>query len=173
MPKSAAHPNLKVIFIVAILALGGLVYMKNYRQQTKQINEAEQGITSLYTNDLLHFALEIPNTLSVHEGPGDIRITEDKSKKEIVILTNATDFNDLDTYLKELDTKNKTNITTDERTKIGGNDSSRRIIKFNNGETQLAFNIYVNGRIYILQTNSPSLYSTLDQIAHSFRYTPN
>lgn len=122
------------------------------------------------SSSVMKFTIDVPSNFSVEENLGRVKITAPDG--QIFIDRNGTNFNNLKDYLKDLDMKNKTQILENKTTNINGYDATIRSLKFSSGENQKTFVIFANNWIYNIFTNSENLYSTLDQIAQSFRYTP-
>jgi|SRR3989344_97589 len=167
MPKSAAHPNLKVIFIVAVLALGGFVYLKNNQlSSNKTLSVQIQKTKTFKSSDVMDFNINTPTSFSIEEKFGQVTI---KNTEGIITVDKiGSDYSDLKQHLSDKRIQILQKLSSVSEETIGGLESISGYIN----NSKLYF-IMSENRVYTLSTDSASLYSTLDQIAHSFRYTPN
>ncbi|MDP2632622.1 MAG: hypothetical protein Q8P25_02780 [Candidatus Curtissbacteria bacterium] len=113
----------------------------------------------------IKFSVKIPVYYNVEEKIGSMIISS--SNGEIYIDKNGTNFDDLESYVKDLSQKNKFNLVDKKNLVINGLPS----ISGKVGEEKNYF-IYKTNTVYTLSAKSEKLHSTLDQIAQSFRYTP-
>jgi len=63
-------------------------------------------------------------------------------------------------------------VIEEKTTSINSLKAVRREVVLGTGEKRLVYDIYAEGLIYTIFTDSPALYDDLDQIAKSFRYAP-
>ncbi len=134
--------------------------------QNQKVNRRER-----YQSKILQFSVEIPNYFHVQDE--SLTINFISSKGTITIIRNGTNFNTLYDYIKEFDSRRRIKIVSTEKKSINGYESIFRTIEFPAGKsTQRSDYIYINNWVYILSTSSKNLYSDLDQIAQSFKYSP-
>ena len=160
-----------ILFVVAILILGIAFYKSksiNPVPTPQPTNTAEQ--TKTFQSKNLKFNIDLPSKFEIQEKFTSLLLKSDNG--EIVVSRVATNFDNLDSYIKDLSQKNKIEIMDNESKIINGLSSIVGRIK--NVSTQelkdKIYFIYSEGWIYSLSTSSQSLYSDLDQIAKSFRY---
>lgn len=169
--KSKLQKNIPSYLAVLILLLVvGLVYIKyNSFLQTEQITPSQPTISNLKTfksSSIMDFTILIPTSYSVEEKYGSATITA--SKGTIEISQNGTNFSNLDDHIKSLEKLNHISINQQGNITINGLSSKIGTI----GDEKTYF-IYIPNKVYSISTKSNFLYSDLDQIAQSFRYTPN
>lgn len=162
-----SHYFLIAAGIVVVLLI---VFTKNF---TPLLRTQDSGLSTntTYTSDLMDFTITVPEGFNVEEKGKRIVISSDE--ENIYIDQTSTNFPDLSSYINDLDSKNKTNVTSEERMDRGNLEILKRLILFNTGEKQVVYEIYSNGFIYSILTNAKSLYTVIDQVAQSFQYTPN
>ena len=103
-----------------------------------------------------------------------IRLILSKNGGVIIVDKEGTQFTDLDSYLKDLDSKNRVRVIDQSNLQINGYAAKTRIVNYPGGprDGEKTYVILVGSRIYSFSTGSESLYPDLDQIAQSFHYTP-
>src|SRR3989344_1779632 len=116
------------------------------------------------------FAVQIPIDYSVTEKWVTTEFTSDKGL--IQMGRNANDSNSLREYLQDADEKNKTEIISDKEELMVNNYPAATRVELRGTVYAKFYYIYVDDWVYVFSTESESLYSDLDQIAKSFRYTP-
>ena len=166
-----------IIIIVFIFLFGLVIYLLGNTNKT-YVLQTTTGITSKsdtenFQSKDLRFTITIPSLYTVREGQTYVEVLLN-GVITFDIVRNGTNFESLDTYLKDSDIKKKLTTVTDEKTlTINGHRSASRI-ETNAGSKikQKLYYIYVDNWVYILSTSSESLFPDLDQIAQSFRYTP-
>lgn len=154
--------NKKIIYIgiaiIAIILVFGYFYKTNNNPVPPIANQASYP----YTSKLMKFTVLLPsNDLQLSEGVNALFIKNNVG--EIRLTRQGTNYDSLDNYLNSLDLKivDKENLIINDNSVIRGSIESRSY-----------YFIYINNWVYALSTSSPELYSDLDQIARSFRYTP-
>lgn len=152
-----------LIIIVAILAIGAVIYYKSNSSQPESTKSAEQAKTIQSKN--LKFSVEIPSDFEKQEKFTTVILNNNGN--EIKISRVATNFENLENYLADLSNKNKFNLSNKENLSI--NDSVA--IRGNTNDEKIYF-IYRDGWVFSISTDSNSLFDDLDQIAHSFHYIP-
>jgi len=166
-----------IIIIVFIFLFGIVIYLatntnKTYEPQTSTGIASRSDAGNFKSKDL-KFTITIPSLYTVKEGQTYVEVLLN-GVIAFDIVRNGTNFESLDTYLKDFDIKKQLTIVTDEKTlTINGHQSVSRI-ETNTGSKikQKLYYIYVDNWVYSVSTSSPSLFPDLDQIAQSFRYTP-
>lgn len=169
------------ILVVLILVTVGLLvvgyYFTEYSNQqtltgTFPSNTTSSGTKEFKSSDLLDFTVDIPNGNLVTEKQSVVVISS--SFGDITVYRNSTEFDNLGDYLKFVEEMNKLGVTARKSLVINGFDAQSSLIGLNNSEDrEKNYSIYVDSQIYVLSTSSEALYDDLDQIAQSFRYTPN
>lgn len=133
---------------------------------------ASANFTKLFkSSKTMKFSIEVPSNYTVEEKLGRVIITSD-SQAKIYIDRIGTNFNNLNDYLNNLDSHNKTQILSQKQESIKNYAANIRTLKFPSGETQYVYTFYIDGWIYSIYTNDLSISITLDQIAQSFKYNP-
>ena len=141
---------------------------KNKNQE--QVNS--QADVKTFQSEMLDFNVNIPQRTIVNEQLTFVDLSLDESK--INISRNGTNFDNLEDYLKDFDSKRELVVTSSKSTEINEYKGVKRIEEFDVGpvQEQAIIYYYLDGWIYTLTTASKDLYDELDQIARSFRYTP-
>ncbi len=153
--------------VIIIIILGYYILPRN--QITKVDNSAtnSQELTRSYTSKLLKITIDVPVNYSVEEKFGTITLKEKNGKREIVLSRAGTNYNSLEGYLNDLNQKNNLIIKEKEKLVINNHEAVKEKI----GE-ETYYSIYANSWVFSIKTEFKELFSDLDQIAHSFRYTP-
>ena len=119
----------------------------------------------------MKFYIDVPSGFNVQDKGLDFYISNVEGR--ITVSRNGTNFKTLDEYLNDYDKRQQPTTTDTKKLSISGYDVVSRIISFPEQKIkQKSYYIYVNGAVFIISTQSESLYSDLDQIAQSFRYSP-
>lgn len=124
-----------------------------------------------YSSKVMKFAIDVPYQFRVEDT--DVKLTLSVDTGQISIVRNGTNYDNLSDYLAEFDTRR--NLTSSEINKISidGKEAISRLVTFpEEGVRQKSYYIYADSWVYVLSTSSEALFSDLDQIAQSFRYTP-
>ncbi len=183
MKRSAQKGNILIILvIIAALTAGVVFYLKSNSPTTPTTNyinppttsqptstkSAEQ--TKTFQSKTLKFTIILADNFQIEEKPGRVDLLNPNGKA--YIDRNTTNFSDINEYLKDLDMHNKVKIIENKQIAINNYSANLRRITLGSGETQKVYTIFIDGWIYSIYSDSDSLYSDLDQIAKSFRYTP-
>ena len=169
--------NILFIALASTLVVSIFVYWKYLFKaretsiKTQNVETPEFGLNSFRSDNLDFTVYIIPQRFEIKEG---LSYVEFRSGEGVVDSgrNDATGFEDLNGYLTDLDEINKTkDISEIRELEINGyptrvRDEVRGLVKFR------MYYIYVDDWVYVFSTKSESLYSDLDQIAQSFRYTP-
>lgn len=169
------------IIIITVVLVGGYFGYRQINQTVKKESTPTTIVTpspnstvqefKTYQSKSMQFSIQIPTIFKIEDDMTSISLTS--STGAITITRNGTNFEDLDDYIKDFDFKRKLVSSSTQKIIIGGLESLVRIVKFPDEEIQQkSYYMYNENNVYILSTNSQSLYPTLDQIAQSFRYTP-
>jgi hypothetical protein len=168
MKKSAQKGNtFLIILICAAIIIGAAIFFSNSLQSNKPLNfpTPTPSTTKFQSSSTLDFAIQVPTALNVQEKLGQVIITN--GNEQIFIGKSGSNFSTLKQYVDVLNERNRVSMLNKKSFQLHG----LNYIKGNiNGE--MVYFIQVPNIVYILSTKSPKLYSSLDQIAKSFRYTP-
>lgn len=155
------------------------VYQNNFskskkivvNQTNKSGNTVQKG--GKFSSYSMNFSVEVPSELTVSENLQHVEFRKDKDFIGLDRI-DASNFNTLDKYLEDSDIKNKLKATPSlyKKLEINGNPAVIRT-EVRGGVIVRICYIFVDGWVYGFSTSSESLYSDLDQIAQSFKYTPN
>ena len=163
MAKKTSQSN----YLIALIVFGTITtlwYLKTQRFQTRSDTPtATNETTKVYkATGVLDFEITLPKDFQIEEKSVSVKLTN--SNESIIILRSATNELTLTDYLTD-GFGNNHQFTIDEESNS----------KNANGfvENTKIYIYYFDGVIYTLSTDSLSLYTTLDQIAQSFRYTPD
>lgn len=152
--------GLLALFLIAVF------YNKltNNSYNQSQVNNVNN--TKIYESKDLKFTVNIPSKFQIEEKFTTILLRY--NDQIIQINRSGTNFNTLDAHLDNLSKlnsftfSNRENITIDNYTAVKG---------LINGE--MHYFIYSDNWVYSLSTSSEALFDELDQIARSFKYSPN
>ncbi len=158
--------------------VGGILFLSvvgYFVAMSKSSNTSNSAImqkeTKTYQSKNMHFSIQINSDFQTKDSDSSVYLIS--SNRQIAIVRNGTNFNDLDSYISNFDSKRKLVSTNSTKLTIDGYEGLSRIVRFTEESMeQKSYYIYVNNYVYILSTFSPILYSDLDKIAQSFRYTP-
>lgn len=175
--------NVLILIVIAIAMIAVTIIVTTFGKTNNSISQVDQPSPkatllskqlNTFHSNLLKFDIEIPLGLEVEEKTSFVDLKRDKSK--INISKAGTNIGSISDYVSYFDSKRVgMSVTDQKRLTINGNESIDRIENFSAGSIvqQKIYYIYVSNIVYTIATSSPSLYSDLDQIAQSFRYTPN
>jgi len=162
--------------VVIILVLASGFILKGIKKQsignlkpTPTVSATR--LKTFKSSGTMKFTVQIPNT---YEPDEKLTYVDFKKGGDLVdVIRNGTNFGSLDEYLKNSDSRKNLKISSERILEINGYEAKDRV-EFNkdNGVSQKVYYIYINNWVYIISTKSETLYSDLDQIAQSFRYTP-
>lgn len=171
--KNNKNRNL-IILAVVILVTVGVFVLINLSQSTYKsgaLNNPQQTKT-FQSSDVMDFYIVIPEEFKVDENFTSVIIVAG-SEGKILIGRSGTNFDNLNDYLDDLNTKNRSQVIDSQSSSI--NEYAAVKQKLVNEDLQdsnrITYFIYVDGWVYSLSTSSESLYDDLDQIAKSFKYT--
>jgi len=172
MKKSKPTNKNKPIVIIVTFIVVALAFLLYY--PTEHIQAPSETVsTKTFNSETLNVSLQIPNKSSIEELGATIDFKFDNKNSTINLVRSGNEFNDFGEYLQHMDENNQVKVIEEKRLSINGYQVARRIIKVSENENLLSYEIAAGNAIFSLSTSSPSLYSDLDQIAQSFRYTGN
>jgi len=156
-----------VVFILIIAA--GLVFKGAKKQTAGDLIPTPTIInTNLKTfksSSAMDFTIQTPRSYEITEKMGSVIVSSPVGK--IYINVNGTNFSDLVNYLNDLEIKNKFTLSNKKDLIIATYPAIAGLV-----EKDKFYFIYVQGIVYSISTKNVDLYSDLDQIAQSFKYTP-
>lgn len=161
------------LIIIVVFSLIAIVYiiMRANREQnvsylTPSYTPTRTIQTKIYSSKEMKFSIDVPTDLKIDEK--FFRVTLSSANGNIYIERNGTNFSNIDDYLNDLDKKNNSVTLSKEKININNFPAIRGIV---NGDRY--YFIYADKwTIFTLFVASKSLFSDLDKIAQSFRYTP-
>ncbi len=172
-----------VILLIIVVIVGVVGYLLHRGALRTSITEStaipssQQQTTpglKAFQSSALEFVVELPTRYKVEEGAGRIKIFED-GKANIYIDRTATDWESLTEYFEDLKHRNSPKILHENTLSI--DDSDAQVVDYDYPESpesvQREYNIYVEGWIYSIYTDSKILIQDLDRIAKSFKYIPD
>ncbi len=175
--KKKKQLNIKFIsftLIAIIIIFGFLLDHSNFQKlKTTLLIPTEVSIeTSVIESKYLNFSVELPPEFQTVDETNQITINSQSGK--ISVNRNGTNFDNLDDYVSDFDTKRNLIFSDVEKISDSPYESISRIVEFpDQGVKQKSYYIYINNWVYIFSTTSEDLYDELDQIARSFKYTGN
>jgi len=170
-------PLLATTFIIAVLLT--FISQNNRLNQTSGLTPTgmpsvmpSQTLKTFKSSNVMDFTVSYPSKFKVVDNIDEVDFNVNGD--QISIVRNNTNYNTLDEYIKDFDSKRKLTVLDHSQLSIGGLDSVLRVVYFPEEKIkQKSYYIFVDSSAYIISTKVESLYSDLDQIAQSFRYTPN
>lgn len=124
-----------------------------------------------YLSKSMKLSINVPSQFTLEDQATRILVNSDEGS--IIISRAGTQFTNLNSYLEDLDVKNSVKPIEQQDLEINGYKSKLRLVQYpGSQDKERVYKIFVEPQIYTLTTSSESLYSDLDQIAKSFRYTP-
>lgn len=170
--------NKSILLVTVLILIVSTIYLINkiYSKTSKilaPINTLQPSMSQSSVNfksDLLEFTIQVPAGFSIDEKGN--RVTLLNSDKLILINRSSTNFEDMISYLEDLDSKNKVQVIEQVEKRINDYEVAFRQIRYLSGVVEKHYKIFIDQRIYTLSTTDKDLYDDLDQIAQSFEYTP-
>jgi len=173
--------NILIIFaIVVALVVGVIFYLKGSKISSLQsVSQSNNTIVDgrepakIFKSKTLKMNVLVLPGYEIEEQTTFVNLISSKGK--INISRIATNFSDITGYLKDFDSKRKLTVSLESNGRIADFDYVSRVEDFDGGPVskQKAYFIYVDdGWVYSFSTSTGALFSDLDQIAQSFRYTP-
>lgn len=168
------HPHNKLLAVVfIIIVIFSLWKIVDARKTANTPTETALPVQEMktYQSDLLNFSIEIPNNWTLTELGLEVDFISPDGKLEISRL--GTNFSDINGYISDLISKNKTNFIEQNQIIINSLNSVVGTIRYNNGDpNKKIYFIYSDYQVFTISTSSPELFDDLDTVAQSFRYTP-
>ena len=170
--KTKKRFNKTLYAIIVILAVVlGVYFIRYYLETVNNSSLTQQNPQSkTYSSKILKFEVEVPAGFKVENKDTTINLID--SRGEISIGRIATNYEDVEGYVMDLETKNRIKVED----KIKTNMNSYSILKgtiSNNGDIEKNYFIYPDKWfVYTVSTSSPELYEDLDKVAQSFKYLP-
>lgn len=171
---------LTLFFFILLILSAGAVYSR-YSLQKNRLNPAPQNQQSnspkfkTFKSADLDFSVRLPDEYEIEEGTKSVDFKLKENAISVVKNFDPVGNGNLEKYLEYFDNKNGVESTSEKKNiLINGYRAISR--KEKSGETiKKAYYIYISGTdkvVYTFTTDSETLYSDLDQIVQSFRYTP-
>ncbi len=173
--KGIASVVVPVVLVIFVLVMGVVLY---FQQQGVDINTQKSTVSQSFTPveyreeiqtvrpQDMNYTIEVPSSFNVEEKTPSVILSS--VGNEITITRSGTNFDDIDSYISNLSEENNFVLEAKKEDVVNGLSAISGFV----GERKSYF-IYADGWVYTLSTTSTDLYSDLDQIAKSFRYTPN
>jgi len=172
--------NTKIIIPAAalIILVSGVLFVIKPQRKSERINSVDKPtqivtpipISGFTTLKVMGFTVQLPRDYGVEGESPYVKFK--RGENFIAVVRNGSVFDSLDEDLADYDAKNKIESTSDKKKlEINGYQAISRLEL--RDVLQKAYYIYVGDYVYIFSTKSEKLYSDLDQVAQSFRYTPN
>ena len=159
---------LVILFAIFLLSFLGWIFYESQRVNSSlEPNSGQVDQEREYSSEKLSFHIKIPFQHQIKEEGNQSTISVNEN--DIFIRRSATNFEDLEGYLTDLDLRNNSEAENEEFLIIDGHDAVKRTILLGTVES-LNYKIFINGYVYALSTSSPELYDELDAIAQSFQY---
>ena len=166
----------KIIFAVIFLSIAILIasylYLGSIKNTERSLNQttpsptiSDQKLKTFKSSSTMDFTIQVPNNYQVNEKFGSVTISSNGGY--IYIDMNGTNFNNINDYLNALHNDNKVILEKQKNMII----NDLQVVSGFIGKDKNYY-IYTDGIVYLLFTNSESLYANLDLIAQTFRYTP-
>lgn len=158
--------------IVLIIATGAFFYLKSDHSYKKFVptylsSPSPASANTFKSSNVMKFSLSIPVGYSSEEKAGSVTISS--SKGEILILQNGTNFTNIDEYISNSQNSLKNRLVERKDIIINGLSGTYGFLDEEKIYLILSKDNYA---VYMISTKNKELYSDLDQIAQSFRYTP-
>lgn len=169
-------PTLILLILVVSILIGGIfVYLKYFPKQEKP-NLTPQGTQpptaepKTFESSTLDFTVQLPEEYEVEQGITFVDFNKGVNSMGAGRAAHA--FNSLSEFIVDIDEKNKTKDVEEIRELEINGYPSRIRNELRGGVKVRMYYIFTNDWVYVFSTEAESLYSDLDQIAQSFRYTP-
>ncbi|GEM_PF-1425786 len=168
---------------ISILAVVGfVVYTQFSRRDAQEIDSSflrtniaesdKQDLKFFKASDDLDFEIEVSGKYQISEESGFVFIRSVDG--EIIVGKSGTEFDNLEDYLLKSKNNLYDTLQNIHRLEISGLESINGYSKVPGyKDLEKKYFIYANYNVYLLYTRNPELYDDLDQIAKSFRYTPD
>jgi len=167
MAKKRENKFLSFIVVVIIIIFAAAIYMVvssgNLYKNTPDIQPTSNQI---YKSKAMKFSIDVPSDFQVEENLPTITVKN--AKGVIYIDRSGTNFETLEEHLNNLSRLNHFVISSKENVSINSLPAVKGII-----DGKMHYFIYAKPwTVYSIFTSSQALFSDLDKIAQSFKYTP-
>lgn len=173
MKNSAQKGNTFLIILVcAAIIIGAVIYYSNSFQENAALNTANTppptpATTKFQSSSVMKFSALIPQGFDKEEK--FTLVTFKNNQGAILVSKSGTNFNSLNDHVEFIKEKNGFELSSEKLMSLNGYSTIVGLI----GEEKNYFIMPDDSyAVYTVSTKSPQLYSALDQIAKSFRYTP-
>lgn len=158
------------LLLTAILAIFLFLFIRNLPNSNEQKVNSDANYKEV-ASEFMNFSVNVPQNVETEEGYSFVTILFQEG--DVKIDRNGTNFDSVEEYVQDFDTKRSLNVISESPVLIGKYSGITRIEKLNGGPVleEKVYYIYVDNYIYSIHTSSPDLYDELDTIAHSFHYT--
>jgi hypothetical protein len=167
-----------IVIVLVLVFLGGGIYLYSIQNSdsnnpwpktTKTTEKKETGAyqTGTKTYSSPSFTIEIPENYTVEEGFNTVTIITPKG--DIFVDRIGTEYKSINEHVDNLEELNKVNFKDKELITIHAQEALIAYINFENNNKKNYF-ILSGPNVYTLTTSSPELFTTLDQIAQTFKY---
>ncbi len=167
MSKKRENKFLSFIVVIIVAIFVGAIYMVvSSGNLYKNTSNNQSTSNQIYKSKAMKFSIDVPSKFQIKENLPTITVKN--AKGEIYIDRSGTNFETLEEHLENLSNLNHLIISNKENVSINTLPAVKGII---NGK--MHYFIYAAPwTVYSIFTNSPPLFSDLDKIAQSFKYTP-
>lgn len=173
MKKEEKKSNSGIIVVIFVVIVFGFIvyFVGNINKIFLLRSKTVINNLKTYTSEEMKFSIHIPSKFQVEDL--EIKLILSYYGKEISMIRNGTNYDNLTDYLVNFDKKRNLVVSEVKRVLIDGKDVLVRMLEFPEEKIkQKAYYVYVDNWVYILSTSSEDLYGDLDQIVQSFRYMP-
>lgn len=170
--KSVNNNSLLILSIVLlVMVLVAIWQFKNVQLENVQPNKSATEENIITSKDM-KFSIEVPKDFEVEEKFTSLILK--KGENYILIGRNGTNFDSLESYIKDLSEKNRFSFLEQKNAKIDGLESINGMMQPESSSvlSSKAYFVYSDYFVYTLETSSEALFGTLDEIAKTFRYNP-
>lgn len=173
MIKAKNNKTIIYLILVAIVIFTIVLAFKLSAPQIENntLNTFRATQNKTYASKLLKFSIDYPSNCALEEADTDINLNCNSGS--IRISRYGTNFSNPSDFFRDLSIKNRFTIIESKSTELNTMPAIEAKITYPGGPAiEKIYYIYINYAIYSISSSSPELYSDLDQIAKSFKYTP-
>ncbi|CAN5233484.1 hypothetical protein BH09PAT2_BH09PAT2_02420 [soil metagenome] len=160
-----------LLLLIIICIVGFIILWIQQGDKPRTEMRTEKSKSYEYTSNGMKFSIFIPKDMMSTEIGNSLTLANDK--KMITIDRTATNFDNITDYYDLLKTRNHYDNTKINETKINGYDSIIAMIENKSDVTSRVYFIYTDHWVYTMETYNKDLYTDLDTMADSFKYTPD
>ncbi len=161
-----------IIIIAFIFLFTTVVYLlantnenKTYEPQTSSTVNTEEKTKIFRSSSVMKFSITLPASYNIEEKFAKVTISAPIG--DIYINQIGTNYDNFEEFLQWVKEENKLSLIEEKKLTI----NNLPAMLWQKTDERL-YIIYHENTIYTISTKSKSLYTSLDQIAQSFRYTP-